>query len=230
MTVMITKKWIQFCMGVTLVCFAGCIPYHKVVKSEFPQAADKKDQRVCVNNYLRTVPVYDQFKTLAIFDALWLSDEMRTAFVDLYGMRRGKDQAGREALLKRQLEENQHWVSFYLLADVRNKTHLSLHDKNAYWTVVLVTEKGVRIEPISVNEVELEPEYESLFAHRLNAFKTPYLVKFPASDLNGERYFTKGQRITLVISSPEKEVVMTWDKCDYKKQHELLKDEDLYWS
>lgn len=219
-------------MLVVLACVSGCIPYHKIVRSEFPQADEKKDNRAIVYNYLREVPVYDQFRTLAIFNVLWLSDEVRSCYVDLYGIRRGKDVAAREVLLKRQLEENQHWISFYVLADIRNKTpHLSLHDKNAYWTVFLETaDKKIRIEPVFVKEVELDPEYESLFSYRLNAFKTPYLIKFPTKDLTGKRYFAEGACLTLVLSSPDREVKVTWDKNSRKNQQELLKDEDRYWS
>ena len=163
------KKFVAGCFGCLVICLMpGCVPYHKLAKTEFPQGSEHKDKREMVHNYVRTAKVYDQFKTQAIFDAIWLSDEARTVYTELYSKRRGKDNGACEALLKRQLEENHHWISMYVLADIRHKTNVSLHDKNALWTLCLEAKNGERVEPISVKEVEVEPEYQSIFGHRFN--------------------------------------------------------------
>lgn len=212
-----------------IFCFSGCIPYHKVVKSEFPQSAEHQDSRALVYNYLRTVPVYYQFQTRAIFDVIWLSDEVRTAYAHAYSKRRGKDLSAQEVVLKRELEENQLSIAFYVLADIRTKTRKALSDKGAYWTVYLETELGERIESMSVKEVELEPEYVAWFAHRFNLFKDAYLVKFPVTNAEGKRYFGAENRVTLIFSSPEQEVKAIWDAKQRKNRQELTKDEDMYW-
>ena len=140
-----------FCV-VMLLLFPSCIRYYKLSKSEFPQGVEHEDARDVSHNYVRSGRVLDQFSTLAAFNALWLSNNTREAYVDVYSRRRGKDDTKHDALLKRQLEENKHWISFYILTDIRDATQFSMSDKNSCWTVYLeiehkkVTEKTPEIQ------------------------------------------------------------------------------------
>ncbi len=227
-----------FSYAALLIFAPSCVKYHELSQSEFPQGDEYKDSREIAHNYVRSAKVLDQFSTQAIFDALWLSDQTRTAFIDVYSKRRGKNTEKREALLKRQLEENNHWISFYVLADIRNKMHFSLNDKNSHWTLYLEVHKfdkkgklaKKRIEPLSIKEVEVEPEYQSFFgAHRYSLFKNTFLVRFPMQNLAGKPYLEKGDELHLVVSSPQKKTSMIWDTNDIKKHSELLRDEDYYW-
>ncbi len=212
-----------------LVIFTSCIKYHKLLKNEFPQGDKQQDRREVAYNFLKTSKIYEEFNTQAIFYTLWLSDEVRTVYIHDYSERRGKDAAVCEALVKRQLEENKHWISFYLQADIRDRQHVALNDKNSLWTLYLQTAQGKRVEPISIKIVELEPEYQRYFGHRYNPFKDTYLVRFPAQDLEGTVYMQADKVCMLFISSPSKKVAISWDKKDSKKHAELLKDEDFYW-
>ena len=213
-----------------LVLFPSCIKYYKVIKNEFPQGEKRKDRREVAYNFLRTSKVYDQFVTQAIFHTLWLSNDVRAAYIDDFSGRRGKQADARDALLKRQLEENRHWISFYVLADLRNRQHVALNDKNAFWTMYIETQDGKKIEPISIKNVDLEPEYQRYFGHRYTPYKDMYLVRFPAKSLNGKKYLKKDDdSFKLMISSPYKKLAVEWQKKNRRKHVELLKDEDFYW-
>lgn len=213
-----------------LLIFPSCIKYYKVIKNEFPQGKKHKDRREVAYNYLRTSKVYNQFTTQAIFHTLWLSNDVRSSYIDDFAQRRGKQQDARDALLKRQLEENRHWISFYVLADLRNRQHVALNDKNAFWTMYLETQDGKRVEPISIKTIDLEPEYQRYFGHRYTPYKDMYLVRFPAKALNGREYLKRNDdSFKLIISSPYKRLEVEWQKKNRKKHAELLKDEDFYW-
>lgn len=236
-----------------LLLFPSCIRYYKLSKSEFPQGVEHEDTRDITHNYVRSGRALDQFSTLAAFNALWLSNDTREAYVDVYSRRRGKDDAKHDAMLKRQLEENKHWVSFYILTDIRDATQYSMSDKNSTWTVYLEIERKkdlnkihcvtsaqelekahaptiIKLEPISIKEIDVEPEYQEFFGkHRFNLFKDSYLVKFPVSDLEGKPYVQKGDIVTMVFGSAQRDVRLVWDTSDTKKHGELRKDEDFYW-
>ncbi len=223
-----------FCV-IVLLLFPSCVRYYKLSKAEFPQGTEQEDTREIAHNYVREGKVLDQFSTKAIFNALWLSDQTRSSYVDVYSRRRGKDEQKRRALLKRQLEENKHWMSFYVLTDIRDKAHIGMGDKNSCWSMYLEIEREgrdrvVKLEPISIKEVDVEPEFQGFFGrHRFNAFKDSYLVKFPVVDLDGLSYFQEGDIVNLVFGGVLKESRLRWDTSDLKKHGDLLKDEDFYW-
>jgi len=210
--------------------YAGCLKYHDLVKSEFPQSKTQPDKHDVAYRYRRTALVYDVFQTKAIFNALWLSDEVRTAYVDVYGGKRGMDEQAKEEVLKRLLEENKHWLNFYVLAEMNDKTYTSLSDKYASWTLFLTVDHDKKIVPESIKEVDLEPEYQLMFAKTFNLFKTAYLVKFPLKGELADRYARGAiKNIQLVVSSTYKERAMVWDMDEIAQTKKVLKDEDFYW-
>lgn len=221
---------VQYAVVCSFILFlSSCVKYHKIAKTEFPQGTEEKDRREVTHNFLRTSRIYNQFKTEAIFHSLWLSDRVRTQYNDDYCARRGKDSESKDALLKRQLEENRHWISFYVQADVRDRQHVALNDKNSLWTLYLETSDGKRIEPINIKNIEMEPEYQCYFGFRYSPFRETYLVRFPMQSLEGNNYLTDGQVFKLIICSPEKKTEVEWDSKNNKNHAELLKDEDFYW-
>ncbi|MFA5074843.1 MAG: hypothetical protein WC436_01955 [Candidatus Babeliales bacterium] len=231
---MLGKNLIKYIILISvLVSTPSCIKYYELSKEEFAQGKDLDDHKKVVANNIKRLSVYDQFETRAIFDTLWLSDSVRKAYVDINCYKQGKEEQAKQALMTRQLEENKHWITFYVLADVRDKTHSSLTDKNSYWSLFLQLYDGQKVMPISIKETEIEPEYQSLFNYRFNSFKRIYIVKFPATDLSGKNYLKNDKaEFKLVFSSPKKESFVTWsllDKNSKEIKEKVLKDEDFYW-
>ncbi len=212
----------------TLGLVPGCIKYHRTLPTEFPQGEKKKDYSLVTAAYVKSAKVYDQFSTQAIFDALWLSDDVRVAYANMYCSKRGKSADDTEAFMTRQREENKHWVMLYVLADVRDRQKTSLSDKNAPWTFYLKM-GDYMASPISVKEVELEPEYQALFGKQYNMFKTAYAVKFPVRE-ETEKTEEKSSAVHLIIESVNKSVTLTWPadiRLDAKKK--VVHNEDFYW-
>ncbi len=157
--------------------------------------------------YLRSVVAYDQFTTVAMFDALWLSDEVKTAYTNVYMLKCGKSEERKMAFLRRQLEENNHFITFYVLSSYR----MVLGEAQSEWMVFLKLD-GRCFTPIEIKEIDLDPVYQSFFGKRFNNFKIAYRVKFDAKDADDQPLLVDGtsQCMWLCFRGIEKEVALTW--------------------
>ncbi len=212
-----------------LVLFPGCVKYHKIFKSEFPQGVEQKEPSAVAGEHLRSCAIYDQFQTLALFDVVWFSDKLKTTYVDMVCKRHGKDNEAREALLRRQLEENKHWITFAFLADIRDKTHVAMSEKDSAWSLYLQLEDGEKVQPVSIKEVELEPEYQIFFGSRFNLFKKAYMIKFPAKPLDGKPYMDRGKTFKMTIASTKKAATVEWSINAKNSEARVKFHEDIYW-
>lgn len=217
-----------FVVIVCLVAMSSCVPYHKLAKKESPQGILLDDYRDISYNNIRSVSIYNEFETRAHFTFLRMSDAVKKAYTDIYCGRRGIVAHAREEFLKRQLEENNHWVSFVVLADMRDKTCVSLGEKNAQWAFALDLGQNIILAPESIKEIELDPELQLLFGRHFTLFPTAYVLKFSRRDATGERYHI-GQVSKVIISSPYKKTDVVWNEKDEKKKQDIKKDEDFYW-
>lgn len=157
--------------------------------------------------YLRSIIVYDQLNTSGIFDALWLSDDVKTAYTDIYMAKNGKSEERAMAFLRRQLEENRHFITFYILVPYR----IVLGDPDSIWSLYLGVD-GTLYTPTEIKVVDLDIVYQSFFGKRFNQFKVAYRVKFDAQDADEQLIInTETRRMTLFIRSLCKEISLNWD-------------------
>lgn len=218
-----------FCF--TSLLLSGCVKYYELSTTEFPQGSSAPSQATLKKRFVRSLKLYNQFETIAAFDVLWLSPEVRSNYAQRFCAKRGKDADALKAIESRQIEETNHWIEFYILSDIRKRGHGSLKEKNAAWTVHLTINNKVTLESMSIKEVELEAEYQTIFGHLYNSFKNIYLVKFPAYGLDGKQYITTPHpTIKLTIAGPEREGSLVWDKASCTQKLEINNDEDFYWS
>lgn len=208
----------------------GCIKYYELSTTEFPQGNEIKQQTTLAENYIRSIKIYNQFETVALFDALWLSSDVRTYYAQRFSEKRGKDTESLKAIESRQLEETNHWIGFYVLSDIRARNQSSLKEKNAAWTMHLMVNDKIKLEPISIKEVELDPEYQALFGTRFTHFKSIYLVKFPAYDLDGKPYIAIPKpSLVLTMCGPQREGKAVWNKQSCSQTMVMNDHEDFYW-
>jgi hypothetical protein len=207
MKVIVMKMHRIAIMAVVLFLLPGCGRIVDWSTKTFNQAPSLHASIAAAQKYIRSVTSYDQLTTRARFDLLWLSDEVRTNYANLYALKFGKTEEQKKTFLRRQLEENNHFISFYVL---------SLHDHplgdtNSEWTLFLrIDDKNYA--PIEIKTVELSPEYTHIFGKKCNRFKVPYSVKFDAKDINDQLLITpETKKITLYCRSLETEVTFDWD-------------------
>ena len=122
--------------------------------------------------YIRSATTYDQLTTAARFDVLWLSDDVRMNYAHLYASKFGKTEEQEKIFLRRQLEENNHFITFYVLS----LHEYPLGDLSSEWTFFLnIDDKNYA--PIEIKSVDLAPEYKYIFGKKYNRFKVPYSRK-----------------------------------------------------
>ena len=199
----------SFCI-LSLIFLPGCWRAVDWAKSNFYQGTCI-EQCIQVDQYIKSVRVYDLLSVRATFDALWLSDAVRTAYVDLHTMRYGKSDAERDALVRSQLAENNQYISFFILSSYEVQligdnlewgVFLRIHDHNGLITT---------LTPVEFKEIDLVPEYRAFFGKICNQFKVVYLVRFSVCNKEGRSLFAAGvHKMALYFRSMNKEVQLVW--------------------
>jgi len=158
-------------------------------------------------SYIRSIVLYDQLKTLATFDALWLSDPVRTAYVDMVSLRTAAFPVEKKALLAAELLRNKNKITFYFLASY----FITVGGLCDDWAVFLrIDNNNYQLEKIS--KVELLPEYKYFLRKVFSKkFKISYEVSFLLPYEKQVEIFTEGKHvIQLVFRSTQKEVLLSW--------------------
>jgi hypothetical protein len=171
----------------------------------FYQGKMHNDYEKAVKPFLKGVRLYDQFDTLAIFDAIWLSDTVRTAYAQVYAKMIGMDEDGYIDFLRRELSANAYFVSFYVLS----QKSIPLTDIPPLWVVHLEID-GKKYLPAEIKAVELAAEYLGFFGKRVNNHKEPYEIRFDRKDAEGVDILEGKREIKLFFSSPRHYGVMSW--------------------
>jgi hypothetical protein len=191
-----------------LLGLSGCA--HRVVDWAtdcFTQAEDFGFDVKRAEPYIQSMTVYDELATEGMFDVLWLSDSVRAVYTDLFGIRRGRNEEFKQAFLRRQIEENKHFIIFYVLSPYEFK----VGDNKSKWMVFVTIDDKIA-QPIEVKTVDLDPEYQSIFGKRYSRFKEVYFVKFDAKDAEEKPILKEDSQIMqLVFRSLEKEVRLQWN-------------------
>jgi hypothetical protein len=205
--------YIRFVIFGLLVLLPGCGKMVDWVSDSFTQVSPLDVHCDVVEKYSKSITTYDQLTTVAKFDALWLSHEVRQVYVDLFALKFGKTEEQKRALLRRQFEENNHFISFYVLS----LYEYPLGDTHSAWTLFL-TIGNKNYAPIEVKAVELSPEYMCMFGKKFNRFKVAYSVKFDAKNIDDLPLINDNTTdMKLVFRSVKKEAILTWDLAAEKK-------------
>lgn len=194
-----------FACGVMVLC-AGCGRVIEWGKDVFYQGIELKDETERARSFIRSVTIYDQLSTDIMVDALWLSDEVRTAYVKLHARLHCFTDERMRALLRRQFEENKHFIVFYVLVP----RSVALDDEHVGWGLSLCV-GDVQEGPIEVKLIDLGPEYEDILGKVLTRFKAVYQVKFEALDAEDKPLVTpQTTSFSLYVRSTKKEAVLVW--------------------
>ena len=192
-----------------IILFLGsCSRIKDWSKDTFPQEISLENYKSIIKPYCATIRLYDYFQTKGIFDILWLSDDVRTAYVEVFSRKQGKSLNSKNSMIRRQLEENNLYITFYVLISKREE----LGRADSQWSVSLEVDGQVYI-PKKVKKVEaMSPEYKSFFGDRFNSFKDPYIVRFDACSWDKKPILTADTRfISILFKSSEIEGIFSWE-------------------
>jgi len=207
-----------------LITLPGCCRYIEWGKRTFYQGKNLPSNTALVRRYIRSVNVYTQFATSAIFDALWLSDQVRTAYTHVHSVRLAKDSEHERTFLWRQLEENNHFISFYVLS----LYDVPLGGSQDDWSVSLII-KDQFYAPLEITVVDLPPEYRVFMSREVSRFKTAYYITFNAENLEGNPLIDETVcELCLQFRSTQKSVTLSWkidQRGELQKPYCISRDE-----
>jgi len=175
-------------------------------KEAVGQGEDLKKDLKETREHICSSRIYDQFTLIGAFDSLWLTDQVRETYVDLYVLKHGKTEGDKKVLLRRQLEENNHFISFYVLS----VSDIVIGEKDSEWTLLLKIGDYYFV-PTELKTTELTPEYKTIFGKKLTRFKTAYILRFNAKDIEDTPLIQPDvDAIHLVFRTTKKELVQSW--------------------
>ncbi len=204
----ISTRYISGFLCISIFLLPGC-RYRQWIDEAFYQGKKVENHAVAAQQYVRNLHIYDEFDTLAHFDALWLSDQVRSYYVCMYARKHCLTEERFKTALRRQLEENKHFISFYVLAAIPD--HGLLGEKDSVWGICLRVNNDEEFRPKEIKIVELMPEYKLFFGPTWTVFKTAYLVKFDAYDDSGNKIITADTRsLELYFTSAKRTAMMRW--------------------
>ena len=188
-----------------ILLLSGCGGVIDWTSETFDQGDTHKKDKIVISNYLKTKKIYDQFTTIALFDVLWLSDDIKTVYSNLYSKMHNRSEEVHQTFLRRQLKSNAHFISFYILS-----THEAPLDiKPIIWSVSLKID-GKTYQPSSVKGIEMVPEYQEIFGKLLTNHKRPYEARFERKDNDGVDILDNAKEISLYLSGPKHYTSATW--------------------
>jgi len=184
-------------------------------KKSVDQGKDVENELKSAKDTISSSRIYDQFTLAGAFDTLWLNDDVRSLYSDLYAKKRGKTESEKNLILRRQLEENNHFISFYVLCPA----DFVLGEKDSDWTVLLRVD-GNCFAPTEFKKVELSPEYKLMFGKKMNRFKIAYVLRYNAKDIEDRLLIQSSTKmVDLVFRTTKKEIVQSWEvKKQFKKR------------
>ncbi len=194
-----------------VLSFSSCSRYISWGKEVFNQGEKLDTYAENVKPYIRSGRVYDQFTTLGNFDAMWLADPVRRAYAQSYSHKRGYSKEQYVNFLQNQLEENDHFISFYLLAIVGGPGVIELNNKNSLWAIQLKIGDDY-FTPVKIEVVEQLPaEYQYFFGKYWTVFKAQYLISFNAIDEDDDPLLYSSLRsISLVFRRVGHQIELVW--------------------
>lgn len=197
-------------VSLMVLLLPGCTRYYGWALTIMKQGQPVDTYINIVMQYIRSEHVYDGFKTLAHFDVLWLSDEVRTVYSLVRAQKRCLTQNEYNNLLQEELDLNKKFISFYVLSAIRHNYGSDLLDsENAEWSMCLCVEDTV-YKPISIEEVELGPEITLFFGKRYTVFKNIYQVNFDAKDSRDNSILATAGNLTLCFNRVDRKISLTW--------------------
>lgn len=201
----------------SITLLPGCSTIINWGKKNLYQGIDFSQNYELPRSFIRSVKAYDEFSTFAHFDVLWLTEEVRNAYVEAFADATGKQAEQKNQLLKTQRDELKHFISFYVVTPQGTM----LNTDQSPWHIFLAIDK-LTFDPIEIKAIELNSIYKSFFGKRYNRFKTVYLVKFESSDLYDNPLITSTtQSVELHFKKLNKEILLQWDL--YKTSSEYSK-------
>lgn len=178
--------WRYLGVLICVITIPGCARFTQWAHTQFHQGYEINYDLEIIDRYMRSVSIYHGIDTRGIFDVLWLGDEVRWLYTVVYSDHHAKTEQQERLFLRRQLEENEHAITFYMTALYGT----ALEDAATAWALILrVNDKEYRPRSIALLD-PVEPEYRLFFGKKMTRFKQMYKIVFDTLDPSGAKIIT----------------------------------------
>ncbi len=155
----------------------GLIKTYDILPNFFPQAPFRIKKEYSIKNSFKTISIYEDFSTLAIFDVLPIYGKLKNYYDDLQKASSSFFNKQGNTLKKTLPSEN---FTVFVFADIKINNSLNLDHKGCDWKVCL--EKGqTKILPKSIAFIREEPYIKRILEHRFDRLKKMYRLDFSLS-------------------------------------------------
>ncbi len=153
-----------------LLVLSACAANKGVVKPEYSEEID---------NWTRTVKVFEGFEARLYLSATYKSPSFREAYADRYAESYGLTESHRAALIERETEQGDKYNEFFFTAYTPVDEWNDFEKKESVWRLYLEDDAGARLTPVSITKLDSSDPVLRKFFPYFDLWSSAYIVKFP---------------------------------------------------
>jgi len=153
-----------------LLVLGACSGNKGVVKPEYSEELD---------NWTRTVKVFEGFESRLYFSATFKSASFRESYIDRYVESYGLSDTYRAALIEREAEQGDRYNEFFFTAYTPVDEWNDFDKKESIWRLYMEDDTGARLSPVSITKLDSSDPVLREFFPYFDLWSSAYVVKFP---------------------------------------------------
>jgi len=153
-----------------VLSLSACAANKGVVKPGYPEELE---------NWTRTVKVFEGFETRLYFSATYKSPSFRESYIDRYVEGYGLGETYRSALIERETEQGAGYNEFFFTAYTPVDEWNDFEKKESIWRLYLEDDTGARLAPVSITKLDSSDAVLREFFPYFDLWSSAYIVKFP---------------------------------------------------
>ncbi len=165
------------------------------------------DFKKLVEKQSRGEKIYrNKFVTTLVVNSVHRNKEFREGYVHEYAKAYQLTKAEEEAMLSKELAQDEKEISFYLFAYTEDEKWNNFDKANPAWKIYLKDDKSNRLEPLSVKKFKLEPSLHFIYFPMVSHWMTGYEVSFP-KNIDA----ANAKSLTIVLTGFLGNTELTWE-------------------
>lgn len=167
-----------------MLLLSSCSRYYNWLENTFSNDGIIRKVPIVGCEYICSKDIYDQYRTVAFIDVLWLNSIVRKSYLNLVKVRRNLNEIDLKCYENLEIEKFNSEIAFFVLIPPSKQICFSTDYQNtAPWAISLNVD-GISYQPSCIKSVDLEPEYAYFFnCFSLNdnnffRYRQVYFVKF----------------------------------------------------
>jgi len=194
---------------VAVLAVAGCAS--DVVKPDVVYSGTSSSYQRVLKNWTRKGGIYREFDTRLLVWATLLSKDFIKAYLSEEARTREWDQAKFVQKLAEYERRYENVIPIQLAVLTHKKEWDDFYKPKSSWDVFLLTDRGDRVEPITIRQESLGPESSKILFPYISHWSSVYLVTFPAISPEGYNYWDESTKsLVLVIAGPSGKIELAW--------------------